>query len=389
MLRVRLLLLLAALTAFGPMSLDLYLPGFPAIAEQLGTDTSSVQLTFSAALLGLGAGQLLWGPVSDRYGRRVPLMWGMGVFVVASLLIPLSPSLPVMVGLRLVQALGGSGGIVIARAVVRDTYSGVELARAMSAIVTVFAVAPVVAPVLGSAILLVASWQWMFVALAAFGLLCLLGAYRMPETLPPQRRSGHDVAGALRAYGRILADGRFRLAAAVAALGSVALFAYISSSPSVFIDGYGVGETAFAFLFAGLALAFMLGAQVNMRLLRRVTTLPLLRGSVAVQVVASAGVVAVAVLGLAFPVIVLPLAVVMTSVAGVNSNALALALDPFPDSAASAAALAGGLQQFVGGLAAAVLAALTLAPALGMGATMLAASSLSLALLGVAAVRAR
>lgn len=386
---MRLLLLLAALTAFGPISLDLYLPGFPSIAAQLDTDTAQVQLTFSAALLGLGAGQLLWGPVSDRFGRRVPLMCGMGVFIAASLLIPLSPNLPMMVGLRLVQALGGSGGIVIARAVVRDIYSGVELARAMSAIVTVFAVAPVIAPVLGSLILLVASWQWMFVALAAFGLACLVGAARMPETLPPQRRSGHDVLGALRGYGRILRDGRFRLAATVAALGSVALFAYISSSPTVFIDGYGVGQTAFAFLFAGLAVAFMVGAQVNMRLLRRIPTLRLLRWSVGVQVAASIGVVAVAVLGLAFPAIVLPLAVAMSSVAGVNSNALALSLDPFPDAAASAAALAGGLQQFVGGLAATLLAALTLAPAIGMGTVMLAASSLSLGLLAVAAVRAR
>ena len=135
--RIRLLLLLAALTAFGPMSLDLYLPAFPEIAANFGTDTGSVQLTMSACLIGLGAGQVLWGPISDRFGRKRPLIVGLVIFIVASLLIAVAPSFLALVLLRLVQALGGSAGIVIARAIVRDMYSGVQLARAMSAIVTV------------------------------------------------------------------------------------------------------------------------------------------------------------------------------------------------------------------------------------------------------------
>ncbi|MEZ5114644.1 MAG: multidrug effflux MFS transporter [Candidatus Nanopelagicales bacterium] len=389
MLRRRLLVLLAALTSFGPMSMDLYLPGFPAIAERFGTDQSAVQLTFSAALLGLGAGQVLWGPLSDRYGRRRPLLVGLAVFITASLLIPWSPSLPIMVALRLVQTLGGAAGIVIARATVRDIYSGTELARALSAIVTVFALAPVVAPVLGSLVLLVASWEWMFVLLAGFGALCAAGVLLMPETLPPDRRSTHGLVGALQQYGDILRSGRFRLAAAVAALGSVALFAYISSSPAVFIEGYGIGQTAFALLFAGLALCFAVGAQVNLRLLRRYGVSALLRVSVATQVVAALGVLTVALLTAPMAAMVVPLALAMMTVAGVNSNALALALDPFPKSAGSAAALAGGIQQLTGGLAAALIAALAVAPAVGMGLGMVPASVVSLALLAAGAARTR
>lgn len=387
MLRTRLLVLLAALTAFGPMSMDLYLPGFPAIAAQYGTDTASVQLTFSAALLGLAVGQILWGPTSDRYGRKPPLVAGLAVFLVASLLITVAPTLGVLVGLRFVQAVGGAAGIVIARATVRDVYSGVELARAMSAIVTVFALAPVLAPVLGSAILAVASWHWMFVFLAAFAVGCLVAVWRMPETLPAERRTSHGVAGAVRQYGTILSSTRFRYAAAVAALGSMALFTYISSSPAVFIDFYGVGESGFALLFAGLALMFAAGAQVNMRLLKVRPVLMLLRTSVAVQCAAAAAVLVVALLGLAMPVLLLPLAVALMTVAAVNGNAMALALDPFPRAAASAAALVGALQQGMGAVMSAVLAAVTLPAPTAMGLGMVAAAAVSVTLLALGARR--
>ena len=154
----RLIALLAALSAFGPMALDLYLPAFPDIARDFGTTTGEVQLTFSAALLGLGSGQILWGPLSDRYGRRRPLMAGVLVFAAASIGIAFAPSLPVMVALRVVQALGGSAGIVIARAVLRDLLSGRELARALGTVLLVFMLAPVLAPLVGWVVLRWAGW---------------------------------------------------------------------------------------------------------------------------------------------------------------------------------------------------------------------------------------
>ncbi|MBK9739956.1 MAG: multidrug effflux MFS transporter [Actinobacteria bacterium] len=381
--RLRLLVLLAALTAFGPMSLDVYLPAFPDIAARFGTDTGSVLLTMSACLIGLGAGQVLWGPVSDRYGRKRPLVVGLIIFIIASLLIAVAPSLPAVVLLRLIQALGGSAGIVVARAVVRDLYSGVELARAMSAIVTVFALAPVVAPLIGSGILAVASWEWMFVFLALFGTACLVGVVRMRETLPAGRRTDHGFAGAMSQYATIIATRRFRYAAAVAALGSAALFTYISSSPAVFIDSYGVSTGGFALLFAGLSLCFALGAQVNMRLLKRYRVVTLLRASVSVQVVASTLVLIAAVVSVALPWLLIPMVLALMTVAGVNSNGIALALDPFPKGGASAAALVGGLQMTIGAVAAATFSALTLPPPLEMGLGMTTAGLISISLIGL------
>lgn len=387
--RLRLLVLLAGLTMFGPMSLDAYLPAFPEIADQFGADTGSVQLTLSACLLGLGLGQVLWGPVSDRYGRKGPMSIGVGVYIVASLLIALAPSMPAMVGLRFVQALGGAAGVVIARAMVRDLFSGVELARAMSLIVTVFALAPVLAPLLGSAVLVVASWQWIFVGLAVFGGLCLVGIARMPETLTREHRTDHGLGGAVRQYGTIVSDPRFRFAAVIAALGSTALFSYISSSPAALIDSFGLSESAFALSFAGLSLCFALGAQINMRLLKRRRVIVLLRASVATQVVASVAVLLAGALHAGLILFMLPLVVALMTVAGVNSNGIALALDPFPRSAASAAALVGGLQMAMGALASAALSAMTLPPPLEMGLAMTAASTLSLAIIVASVLRVR
>lgn len=386
---MRLLLLLAALTAFAPMSLDLYLPAFPEIASTYGTDTGSVQLTMSACLLGLGIGQIVWGPTSDRYGRKRPLAIGVVVFIITSLLIPFSPTFGVLVALRFVQALGGSAGIVIARATVRDLFSGVELARAMSLIVTVFALAPVVAPLIGSAVLIVASWQWMFVVLALFGTLCLVGVALMPETLPFERRTSHGFTGAMRQYGTIIGDSRFRVSATVAAMGSMAVFTYISSSPAVLMDSYHVSETQFALVFAGLSVCFALGAQLNMRLLKTHRVISLLRSSVATQLIVSTLVLIAALRSAPLLVLLIPLVVVLMTVAGVNSNAMALALDPFPNSAASAAAVVGGLQQGVGALASAVLSVMTLRPPVEMGIGLTIAGLIGISLLAVTGLRDR
>ena len=387
--RLRLLLLLAALTMFAPMSLDAYLPAFPEIASQFGTDTGSVQLTMSACLLGLGLGQVLWGPVSDRFGRKRPLLVGVVVFIVASLLITIAPSMGALVALRFVQALGGAAGVVIARAAVRDLFSGVQLARALSLVVTVFALAPVVAPLIGSAVLLVLPWQWIFVVLAAFGAVCLVGVIVMPETLKPEHRTDHGFGGAMRQYGSILADPRFRFAAIVAGLGSAALFTYISASPAVLIDSYGLSETAFALSFAGLSLFFALGAQINMRLLKTQPVIVLLRSNVALQVVASVAVLVAAIAHVGVVLFIVPLVIALMTVAGVNSNGMALALDPFPRGAASAAALVGGLQMAMGALFSALLSGLTLPPPEEMGLGMTLASTISLTIVAVALVRGR
>jgi len=243
----------------------------------------------------------------------------------------------------------------------------VELARAMSTIVTVFALAPVVAPLIGSAVLLVATWPWMFAALAVFAALCMVGVALMPETLPAERRTDHGFVGAMRQYRTILTNRSFRYAAAIAALGSTALFSYISGSPAALMGTYGMTAGAFALTFAALSLCFAFGAQVNKRLLRTHPVVRLLRANVTTQLVASCLVLAGALLTVRLPLFLAPLVIALMTVAGVNSNAMALALDPFPGSAASAAALVGGLQMLMGAIASAALSAMTMAPPVEMG----------------------
>ncbi len=358
--------LLATLTAFGPMSLDLYLPAFPDIARDFDVDTHAVQLTFSSALLGLGLGQVLWGPVGDRWGRRMPLLAGITVYSLASLLLAVAPSLEVMVGLRFLQAVAGSVGIVLARAITRDLWRGPDLARALSTIMLVFMVAPILAPVLGVAMLTAGSWHWVFVLLAGFGVVCILGVLRLPETLPAARRTDHGVGGALRQFGTILRLPGFAAYAVVSALGSVALFSYISSSPAVLIDGYGLSEVAFAAAFATVAVGIALGGQANRRMLSVLSPVLVLRGALVVQCVGGLAVL-VAALSDAPVWVYLPLlGVAIATVIPVNANAVALAIDPFPHAAASAAALVGGSQQVLAGLAVAGLGALTLTPAVAM-----------------------
>ena len=387
--RRQLLVLLAALTAFAPMALDLYLPGFPDIAATYGTDTGSVQLTLSACLLGLGLGQLTWGPTSDRYGRKRPLLAGLVISIVASLLIAVAPTFAAMVVLRFLQAFGGSAGVVIARAIVRDRYSGVELARTLSAIVTVFAIAPVVAPLIGSAILQVAPWPWMFVALAVFGVLCLLGVVRMPESLPVERRTDHGFVGAMAQYRSIMANAEFRYAAALSALGSTALFAYIASSPALVIDYYGGSESLFAVIFAGLSVAFAAGAQLNMRLLRVTGVGTLLARAVFVQFAGGLVLVAAAAVGVPLGVFLVPLAITVMTVSAVTSNGIALGLGPFPHAAASAAALIGGAQMLMGAISSSAMSALPLDAPVEMSLAMSAAAGLGSAIVLMHRARAR
>lgn len=351
----RMVLLLAMLTAFGPMSLDLYLPAFPSVAEAFDTDVSAVQLTMTTFLIGIASGQILWGPTADRFGRRRPLIVGLGLYIVASLLITVAPSFWTLVALRVLQGLGGASGIVIGRAIVRDMFSGSDLARAMSIVVGVFAVTPVLAPVIGSLILFVAPWQGMFVFQALFGLACLVGVLRIRETLKPELRTSHGFVGAMSQYGSILRNPAFLRIAIMAGFGSAAVQAFISASPIVFIDGFGTSEFGFSLIFAGSALCFTLGAQVNMRLVRRRSPATVLRWSLILQVSAAALGTIAALLDVSLAVYLVPVLLINLASAGVNTNIVSLALTPFPHAAGSAAALVGAAQMTTSAAMAALL----------------------------------
>jgi DHA1 family bicyclomycin/chloramphenicol resistance-like MFS transporter len=379
-LRGALLLTLGALAAFGPLSLDLYLPAFPSIADSLGVSTADMQVTFSACLVGLGLGQLLYGPLSDRYGRRPPLVVGLTLFVVASVLCALAPTLATLTVLRFLQGVGGCAGLVISRAIVRDLFSGPELARSFSVISSVSMLAPLVAPALGALVLQVANWRVMFAVIALLGLATLLAALRLPETLPPERRLRHGVRDAIRGYGRLAGQGRFVVPAIVVALASGTLMAYISSSSVVFMGQYAVPPGWFALIFGLMAACFIAGLRLNMALVRRFRVHALLRAYIVVEVPAL--IVLVALFALQAPLwsVLLALGIVKACLGGTLPNATAETMEPFARNAGSASALLGAVQMCYAGVLAGTLAAMTFSPSIEMSVAMLAMATVSLAL---------
>lgn len=370
-LRGGLLLTLAALSAFGPMSLDLYLPAFSSIAADLGVTPGDIQVTFSACLVGLGLGQLVYGPLSDRFGRKPPLIGGLVLYAVASLLCAIAPTLAMLTGMRLLQGLGGCAGLVIARAVIRDCFDGPSLARSFSVITSVAMLAPLVAPALGAAILQVAGWRQVFVLLAAFGVACLLASLRLPETLPAGRRNEHGVVDAIRGYGGLLRQRRFVVPALVVALASATLMAYISSSSVVFMGTYDISPTQFALVFGLMAACFITGLRLNIVLLRRFRTHRLLQAYLAIEVPALAALVALFAVGAPLWAVLVALGVVKVCLGGTLPNSVAEAMQPFGHVAGSASALLGTIQMGLAGTVAAVLAAVALTPSIAMASAML------------------
>ncbi len=266
---LRILLILGALTAFAPLAIDFYLPSFPVLAQVFDTDVERVQLSLAAYFIGLAVGQLLYGPLADRFGRRLPLLFGVGLFTLASFACALAPSLEWLVAARFVQALGGCAGMVVSRAVVRDLCDPVNSARVFSQLVLVMGLAPILAPSAGGLLLVLSGWQAIFVSLGLFAALCLLlVTLILPETRP-QHLPPAPLGGALRQYRLLLADRAFIGHVLTGGLAMAAMFAYVAGSPFVFIDLYRVPVQQYGWLFGSNAAGFILVAQFNARLLRR------------------------------------------------------------------------------------------------------------------------
>src|SRR6266702_6980044 len=262
--RLALIIVLGALTAFGPMSIDMYLPAFPALTRHFHATEAQVQLTLTACLAGLALGQLLYGPVSDALGRRRPLYAGLAAYAAASALCVVAPSVTVLTGLRLVQGLGGAAGIVIARAVVRDLYSGVAAARFFSLLMLVTGLAPMLAPILGGLLLRFTSWRGVFIILAIIGTLLLLSAATsLGETLPPERRQSGGIRITLATFYRLLTNRSFIGYALPCGLAFAAMFAYISGSPFVLQTSYGISPQLFSIIFGTNAFGLVTAGLVN------------------------------------------------------------------------------------------------------------------------------
>ena len=350
-----LVVILGLITAIGPLSLDMYLPAFPAIADDLDVSDAQVQLSLTTCLIGLALGQLICGPLSDRWGRRRPAIAGVAAYAVISLLIALSPSAPVLIVLRLLQGLAGGVGVVVARAVVRDLYSGVAAAKFFSRLTLIFGVAPIAAPSLGSAVLSLTSWHGVFVALGVIAvLLTLLIAWKLPETLPVERRSPGGLGDVARTARTIFADRVFIGYALAQSFAFAAMFSYIAGSSFVFQDGYGVSPGVFSLLFGLNACGLIALSQANGWLLDRSGPRRLLVVILVVEVAAGAAVLVSSVFGVLIA-LGAGLFVLVSTIGMVTPNSTALALDRHPERAGTAAALLGGIQSVIAALAAPVV----------------------------------
>lgn len=353
---LRMVLILGALSAFGPLAIDFYLPAFPAMAQAFATDEKHVQTTLAAYFLGLSLGQLAYGPVADRFGRRIPLLFGVALFTLASLACAYAPNLDTLIVARFVQALGGCAGMVLSRAIVSDKCDPVASAKVFSQLMLVMGLAPILAPMLGGVLVNLAGWQSIFLTLSLFSAACLVAiGLGLPESLPAHMPR-QPLSGALRQYLRLLADRVFVGHALTGGVAIAGMFAYIAGSPFVFIKLYGVPAEHYGWLFGTNAAGFILVAQINARLLaKRGPAFLLVR---AVWLYLAAGLVLLGVAALRpahlWPLLV-PLFVCISSLGCIIPNASACAMSGQGARAGSASALMGCLQFSVAAGAAALV----------------------------------
>ncbi|WP_076469933.1 multidrug effflux MFS transporter [Micromonospora avicenniae] len=352
--RLRLVLVLGSLTAIGPLTIDMYLPALPEIAADLHTTSAAVQLTLTGTLAGLAVGQLLIGPLSDAVGRRVPLLAGVALHIVASVLCVLAPSIAVVGVLRVLQGLGVAAASVVAMAVVRDLFDGAAFARLFSRLMLVVGVAPVLAPTLGSGLLRWSDWRGVFIALAGFGIILItVATFGLPETLPPALRRRGGVGATARVYGSLLRDRVFVGLILVTGLAMAALFAYVSGSSFVFQEQYGLDEQQFGIAFGAGAIGLIAATQLNVRLLSRYSPQRILIAALGLGTVAGLVLTTFAVTGVGgLPTVLASLWVVLFAAGLAMPNAPALALSRHGEAAGTAAAMLGAVQFGVGALAA-------------------------------------
>jgi MFS transporter, DHA1 family, multidrug resistance protein len=344
--RTRMIVVLGLLVALGPLTIDMYLPALPRIADELSVSSSVAQLTLTGTLAGLALGQLVVGPLSDSLGRRRPLMAGIVLHMLASLMCLFAPNIAVLGVARSLQGVGAAAAMVVAIAVVGDLFTDSAAATVMSRLMLVLGVAPVVAPSLGAAVLLHASWHWVFAVLVVLaGALLLLAALALPETLTPEHRRPLRVGGIIATYGELLRDVRFVILVLVAALAMSGLFAYIAGASFVLQGHYGLDQQAFALVFGAGAVALIASTQLNVVLLRRFSPQVIVVWALAASSLFGAVFVALAAAGVGgLAAFVVPIWAILAAMGLVIPNAPALALSRHPDAAGTSAALLGAAQ---------------------------------------------
>ncbi|WP_439881817.1 multidrug effflux MFS transporter [Pontibacter sp. MBLB2868] len=379
----QIILILGALAALGPFAIDMYLPGFPAITKDLNTDISHVALSLTSYFIGISVGQLIYGPLVDRFGRKKPLIIGLIIFVTASIGCAMAPTVEWLIGLRLLLALGGCAGMVASRAVVRDVFPVSEIPRVFSMLMLVMGVAPIIAPTLGGFVTANLGWRYIFILLSGIGLaVLLLVSFRLPESrgadktlsLKPKRVIGDFIS--------VLKNPAFLTYALAASTAQAGLFAYITGSPFVFMEKFGLSETHYGWAFGLNAFGFIAGSQVNNLAMKRRTSAQITLRAGIVQFVAGV----LLLTGNYFGFIgatgsLMLIFCYLFSLGFISPNASALALAPFARNAGSASALMGSAQMAMGAVASALVSTFHNGTSLPMTSVMASATVVSLTLL--------
>lgn len=344
---------LGSLAAFGPLSIDMYLPAFPHLAKNFQTSPSFIQLSLTFFLLGLASGQLFAGPISDIRGRRRPLLIGLIIYCVVSFLCVFSPSIWTFIFLRFIQGLAGSAGIVIARAVVRDLYSGTELTKFFALLALVNGAAPILAPVAGAQLLRVVPWQGVFIVLSLIGLLMFFVVlFGLPETLHEENRLKGGMKNTLITFRNLIVDRSFIGFALAQGLVSASMFAYISGSSFVVQNIYGGSPQTFSLIFAINGLGIMIASQLTGRLAGRVPELKLLIIGLGMSFLGAVSLLILLIFQAKLLFILIPLFFVVSSVGIVNTAGFSLAMQKQGKNAGSASALLGVVSLSFGGIVA-------------------------------------
>ena len=374
------ILLLALLTALGPLSIDMYLPALPQMAHDFGVSTQMIANTLPAYFLGLAVGQLIYGPVSDRIGRKPPLYFGLSLYVIASIACVFASHEWMLIVSRIFQALGGCVGVVIARAAIRDRLDMQGSAQAFSSMMIVMSIAPIVAPMLGGLILTFFHWQLIFVCLAVIGVICWLCIhFFFTESLTVERRLKLSVYQVTTLYAAILKDDSFRVPMMAGCLTGAALFCYISSASAVFMGQYGLSQQQFSYAFAMIAGGIILMSSLNKHLNTRLGVLQRLRLGGAIQyvgtlIILTAGLMTHAPLAL----LMFGLFLAVSGIGFTSPNAMALAMSKQAARAGTASAIMGSMQFSFGLLGGIILNFLPWKSSLNMGALMLIFMSLGM-----------
>jgi DHA1 family bicyclomycin/chloramphenicol resistance-like MFS transporter len=372
-----LVFILATLTAFGPLSIDMYLPAFPQIANDFHTSIVTVQLSLTSFFLGLALGQLFYGPVIDRFGRKPPVYFGLVVYGLASILCAVAPSVEILILGRFLQALGACAGMVVSRAVVRDLYEERDAARVFSLLMLVMGVAPILAPIVGGYITTHWGWHSVFGLLGSISLICLFAVFAvLPETRGPNPLV--KLSSALQTYGSIAKNRRFIGYTISGALAQAGMFAYITGSPFVFIELFKVPAAHYGWIFGSNAFGLIAASQINVRLLKKTPPEKILRYSFGILALASISLVLATVARLGFWGLVIPLFVYIATLGITLPNTAAAALSSEGARAGSASAFLGTMQFTLAAITSAAVSSFDTGTSMPMSATMASCGALGL-----------